>query len=120
MSNQITFCAVIIVCLALSAQASAQDTDCALADRYYGLAQDRLGTADNAEATVFLERAGAACPRFNYFQELGELRMKSVNEEDRTNFSTSSKMPGVSPSSPTMKQPFTEIPRRWISSIVRR
>ena len=74
---------MIIVCLALSAQASAQDTDCALADRYYGLAQDRLGTADNAEATVFLERAGAACPRFNYFQELGELRMKSVNEEDR-------------------------------------
>jgi outer membrane protein OmpA-like peptidoglycan-associated protein len=83
MKNQIIFCAVIFVCLTLSAQAVAQDTDCALADRYYGLAQDRLGTSDNAEASVFLERAGSACPRFNYFQELGELRMMSVNEDDR-------------------------------------
>ena len=83
MNNQYSFCAAIILCLMLSAQAIAQDTDCVLAGRYYDLAQDRLDTADLAEATVFLERAGAACPQFNYFQELGELRMKSVNEEDR-------------------------------------
>lgn len=83
MNNQNSFCAAIILCLVVSAQAIAQDTDCALADRYYDLAQDRLDTADLSEAAVFLERAGAACPRFNYFQELGELRTKSVNEEDR-------------------------------------
>jgi outer membrane protein OmpA-like peptidoglycan-associated protein len=83
MRSQISFRAAVIACLIFSAQAIAQETDCALADRYYRLAQDRLGTADDAEASVFLERASVACPRFEYSQELGELRMKSVDEEDR-------------------------------------
>lgn len=76
----------LIACLAVSQQAAPQEAgqqDCALADRYYGLAQDRISSFNVDEAEVYLERAGAACLRYTYFQELAELRMKSVDEQDR-------------------------------------
>jgi outer membrane protein OmpA-like peptidoglycan-associated protein len=58
------------------------EEDCVLAESHYSLAQDRLAEFREAEATVYLERAGAACPRYVYFQEMGELRMKSLEEAD--------------------------------------
>ncbi len=76
----------VLSCLTVSFQTVAQESeqrDCALAERYYSLAQDRLGAYEDGEAAIYLERAGAACPRYAYFQELGELRMKSVDQNDR-------------------------------------
>ncbi len=76
----------VLSCLTVSFQTGAQEpeqSDCALAEHYYSLAQDRLGASEESEAAAYLERAGAACPRYAYFQELGELRMKTVNQNDR-------------------------------------
>ena len=86
MFKVLTIGSAVLTCLTYSLQTVAQESEqseCALAERYYGLAQDRLGAYKDSEAAVFLERAGAACPRYTYFQDLGELRMKSVDQEDR-------------------------------------
>jgi len=86
MFKVLTIGSAVLTCLTYSLQAVAQESEqsgCALAARYYSLAQDRLGAYEESEAAVYLERAGAACPRYVYFQDLGELRMKSVDQEDR-------------------------------------
>jgi len=86
MFKVLTIGSAVLICLAVSFKTVAQESeqsDCALAERYYSLAQDRLGAYEDGEAAIYLERAGAACPRHAYFQELGELRMKSVDQNDR-------------------------------------
>ncbi len=86
MIKVLTIGSAVLTCLTYSLQTVAQESEqsgCALAARYYSLAQDRLGAYEESEAAVYLERAGAACPRYTYFQDLGELRMKSVDQEDR-------------------------------------
>lgn len=86
MFKMLSMGSAVLSCLAVSFQTVAQESgqgDCVLAEHYYSLAQDRLGAHEESEAAVYLERAGAACPRYAYFQELGELRMKSVNQNDR-------------------------------------
>ncbi len=75
MFKMLTMGSAVLSCLTVSFQTVAQESeqsDCALAEHYYSLAQDRLGASEEREAAVYLERAGAACPRYAYFQELGE------------------------------------------------
>jgi outer membrane protein OmpA-like peptidoglycan-associated protein len=77
---------IILVCLAASSQLFAQEAepeDCELAERYYGFAQDRIKAKKIDAAQTYLERAGSACARHAYFQELGELQMTSVDQETR-------------------------------------
>ena len=65
-----------------SAQQSEQN-DCAMAERYYSMAQQQLGANKQSAAAGYLEKAAAACPRHAYFQELGELRMETVDRFDQ-------------------------------------
>ena len=51
----------VLTCLTYSLQTVAQESEqgeCALAERYYSLAQDRLGAYEESKAAVYLERAG--------------------------------------------------------------
>ncbi|HUO81448.1 MAG TPA: OmpA family protein [Gammaproteobacteria bacterium] len=58
-------------------------SDCELAQRYYGLAQDRLGAVNQDDAAAYLQRAADACPRYAYAQELGEVKAKSAEAADK-------------------------------------
>ena len=75
------------VCLlTFNGQTIAQDdagSDCALAARYYGIAQDRLDDFNEPEATRWLDQAVAACPQFTYLMELAQIRMESLEREDK-------------------------------------
>jgi tetratricopeptide (TPR) repeat protein len=75
--------AICLLHVSIVASQQVAQTDCALAERYYGLAKERLAAYDESEAALYLERAGIACPRHAFLQELGELRTASVNENDR-------------------------------------
>ena len=85
MSQTSIFCTAAIVCalpFQIAGQSAAQG-DCQLAERYYELAKDQLAAYKETDAALYLERANIACPRYTYAQELGELRMTSVDENER-------------------------------------
>ena len=76
-------CALAVCVLAVAAPLAAQDDDCELAERYYGLAQDSLAEFDENAAAGWLERAAQACPRFVYFLQFGEIRMQSLDDAEK-------------------------------------
>lgn len=54
-----------------------------MAERYYDVAREGIAAHKEDEAQLYLERAATTCPRYAYFQELGELQMQSVDNEVR-------------------------------------
>jgi len=86
MIKMLTLASTILTFFAVSFQSVAQESDqgnCALAEEYYSQSQERDGMHEVMEAALNLERAGAACPQFKYFLELGELRTISSGHLDR-------------------------------------
>ena len=69
--------------LAGSAGAASNEADCALAERYLGLARDRIAVFDNDEATAYLEQSIARCPTYAANQQLGELAAESPEAVDK-------------------------------------
>ncbi len=74
---------LLVVWLPYVNAAEAEQNSCELAARYFLLAQDSLDEADDAGATEWLMRASTACPRFEYYQALGEILMESLLETER-------------------------------------
>lgn len=70
--------------LTVSDHVFAQDENCELAERSYQLAHDRLAEYKEREAAGWLEQAAELCPRFIYFQEFGEIRMQSLDDDDKS------------------------------------
>ncbi|MBT8079250.1 MAG: OmpA family protein [Gammaproteobacteria bacterium] len=86
MFRVLSIAAALVLTLAVSRQTIAQEsepTDCAQAERYHSLAQEQVDANDDGQAVLLLEQATAACPKYEYFQELGELRTRTVNQFDR-------------------------------------
>ncbi|MEX0962663.1 MAG: hypothetical protein WDZ52_01295 [Pseudohongiellaceae bacterium] len=77
----ITF--IVIAWLPSVGAAQAEQGSCELAARYFLLAQDSLEEADDAGAAEWLMGASTACPRFEYYQALGEIWMESLLESER-------------------------------------
>lgn len=74
---------LLIAWLSSANAAEAEQGSCDLAARYFLLAQDSLEEGDDAGAAEWLMGASSACPRFEYYQELGEILMESLLESER-------------------------------------
>jgi outer membrane protein OmpA-like peptidoglycan-associated protein len=57
--------------------------DCALGQRYLGLAQERAQVYENDEAIAFLKQAVKVCPRYDAYEQLGELLAQSPDAADK-------------------------------------
>ena len=76
---------VVVLIFTAPLPAFSQETgqnDCAMAERYYSLAQQQRVANKEGAAADYLEKAAATCPRYAYFQELGELRMGTADRFD--------------------------------------
>ena len=70
--------------LLLAGSAAAGGTaDCELAERYLGLARDRIAVFDNDEASAYLEQSIGRCPTYAANQQLGELAAESPELDDK-------------------------------------
>lgn len=72
---------VATACISVNFALAAQD--CALGERYFGLASDRLRNYNNDEALGFLQQSIASCPTFAAYQQLGELYALSPEKADK-------------------------------------
>lgn len=57
--------------------------DCALGQRYVGLARERLAAFENDEAVEFLRQSVRACPSYEGYQLLGEALAQSPETQDQ-------------------------------------
>lgn len=64
--------------------ASAADAEnCALGQRYLGLAKDRMAAYANDEALTFLRQSAEVCPSYDAYEQIGELASQSTQKEDK-------------------------------------
>ncbi len=70
MNRLFTLCGGLLLCATVSAQAADQ---CDIAARYYALGSKANEEYRDRDALQFFEKAAAACNRYEYWQELGEL-----------------------------------------------
>jgi outer membrane protein OmpA-like peptidoglycan-associated protein len=62
---------------------AADAADCALAERYLAIANDRIKAGVTAEASTNLHNSLAACPTYQAWQQLGELSAQSDERKDK-------------------------------------
>lgn len=73
----------ILVLLFAGSGAALAQPDCALGQRYFALAQDRLAAFASDEAAEYLRQSIKACPTHEAYQQLGEVLAQSPERADQ-------------------------------------
>lgn len=69
--------------LLFAGNAALAANDCALAQRYVGLARERIASGATDDAQDFLSKSIAECPSYDAYEQLAELAAQSTEEADK-------------------------------------